>query len=617
MPSLDSLKLSQKGYILIGVPLFFETVFLIVLLSLIASANKTAMREQHSKDLIAEAERVHILFVDAATNLMDCALRSDDHDVSRFNEISAALSQQIDLLGTLTEDNKNQHEIAERIQKVSRRGLELLEESKTSLLENQTNKISLVSLIPTSRRQFHLVSNELMPEVQRLVKVAQKEIEDQGPEAAVRSSRLVNYWVAIGFVLNLLLAVALALFFNRTATKRIGTLLANTRLIANEKPLLSPLRGRDEFAELDSKFHEMAQAISESMNKERALTENAVDVICSLDQSLNFVKVNPASHKLWGYQPEKLIGRSIETVLSADSSKAAMSAVREIINTQTTGSMECQIQRRDGALADSAWSVAWSSSQKALFCVAHDTTERKELERLKQSFYDMVSHDLRSPLGSISYASEMLVDGVYGPLPQKVEKPIQTIGRNAARLINLINDLLDIQKMESGRMELHKEDVPLSEIIQQSADSLKSLCEKAQVTIETQPTNLDVYADGDRLVQVLVNLLGNAIKFSPKDSTIRITVAEPKGFVEVRVSDSGPGIPEQHRQAIFERFKQLPSGKSKDTSGLGLAICKAIIEEHGGSIGVESEEGKGSTFWFRIPSPEVLVEGDAVRAHSA
>ena len=170
------------------------------------------------------------------------------------------------------------------------------------------------------------------------------------------------------------------------------------------------------------------------------------------------------------------------------------------------------------------------------------------------------------------------------------------------RLIRLINDLLDIEKMETGKLDMTFANTDLYSIFDKSIGSIADFAASRQVEVSVEPTKLSVQADADRLVQVMVNLLSNAIKFSPSESTVKITACRDDQWVEISVSDQGRGIPIEHLKTIFERFQQVKSSEAQTESGsgLGLTICKSIIEQHGGAIGVESELGKGSSFWFKV-----------------
>jgi PAS domain S-box-containing protein len=403
--------------------------------------------------------------------------------------------------------------------------------------------------------------------------------------------------------LNIALALALALLFHASTTRRLQALLSNTQLLAQRRPLAPMLSGNDELAHLDRVFHKMADDLKESIRKERAVIDYALDVICSIDREGRFTAVNPASTQAWGYQPEELIGHSyIDIVLPEDIQKT-LQDLKDVINGKSVMSFENRIRKSDGSQADTLWSVHWSDKENLLFCVAHDVSERKQAERLKQEIVNMVSHDLRAPLTSIKSLLAMLEGGIYGDLPEQAAVKVKGAESDVVRLIAMINDLLDFEKMRAGRIELSLEGIELDTILDRSLESIRSFAEERKVSLQKVPSKAEACADADRLIQVLVNLITNAVKFSPEDSMVVVSAEEKDDTVLVKVVDKGRGIPEEMRQEIFERFKQVRKEDStqKKGTGLGLAICKTIIEEHGGKIGVESEEGKGSTFWFEIP----------------
>jgi hypothetical protein len=219
-----------------------------------------------------------------------------------------------------------------------------------------------------------------------------------------------------------------------------------------------------------------------------------------------------------------------------------------------------------------------------------------------------VSHELRTPLTSIRGSLGLLASGAVGALSDEVVEVVAIAERNAIRLMALINDILDLERLETGKIELQFAQVPVESILHRAMESLATFGQKHGVTVEAPEVSSMIWADADRIVQVLVNLLSNAVKFSPPGGVVTIGVGLRGSWVEFRVTDHGRGVPVAHRRAIFERFRQVETSdaREKGGSGLGLAICKSIVEQHGGTIGVESEEGAGSSFWFRVATSSRL-----------
>jgi signal transduction histidine kinase len=241
---------------------------------------------------------------------------------------------------------------------------------------------------------------------------------------------------------------------------------------------------------------------------------------------------------------------------------------------------------------------------------------RHEVERLKREFLAMVSHDLRSPLTTVGGTIGLIKSGNFGEINDRGIRLLNTSATEINRLTRLVQDLLDVAKIESGKFDLNIKPFPLEDIIEKSKTSTKYLADKKEISIVSEPTALQVLVDGDRLVQVLINLLTNAIKFSPDDTSIEISSRLIDQSIEVSVRDYGRGIPESHITAVFDRFQQVERADAteKGGTGLGLAICKSIIEQHGGTIGVNSIVGQGTTFWFRVPTyqPDPPLSADSI-----
>lgn len=267
---------------------------------------------------------------------------------------------------------------------------------------------------------------------------------------------------------------------------------------------------------------------------------------------------------------------------------------------------EFMARRRDGSEFSAAIKVSSfaSFSTPGLLVVVEDVSAKHELEKLKQEFLSMMAHDLRTPLTSIKCFLELVSEGVYDGRIDELKRRSSGIGNDTTRLINMISSLLNLHKLEAGRLQLSIEVVPVSEIIFRSMQSLASWAESRNIPLDvpTPKPNLLVSADGDYTVQVLVNLLSNAIKFSPKGSPVSITHEAHDDFVKIKVIDKGRGIPKEVQARLFNRFEQarLSDARVEGGSGLGLAISKAIVEEQGGSIGVNSEPGQGCEFWFTL-----------------
>jgi PAS domain S-box-containing protein len=251
-----------------------------------------------------------------------------------------------------------------------------------------------------------------------------------------------------------------------------------------------------------------------------------------------------------------------------------------------------------------------------IFVSARDISERKRVERLKNEFVSTVSHELRTPLTSIAGSLGLLVGGAAGPLADKVAGLIAIAHSNSLRLVRLINDILDIEKIEAGRMTFEVQTLVIADVIDQAIQGLKGYADEFGVTVafETMRRDLLVRGDADRLNQVVTNLLSNAIKFSPAGETVSVGLKADGEIVVVTIRDRGPGVPESFRPRIFTKFAQADGSDSrrKGGTGLGLAIAREIVERHAGAVSYRDAEGGGAEFEMRLSRHTVSERGVAV-----
>lgn len=251
-----------------------------------------------------------------------------------------------------------------------------------------------------------------------------------------------------------------------------------------------------------------------------------------------------------------------------------------------------------------------ASVDKAFHLMAQSLADSKEKERqselMRQDIVRMVTHDIRSPLNTVKVFLEFLNAGVAGDVNERGQRMLKNSEICCERIVDLINDFLDAEKLNSGAIELRLSSIELISIFDESLASVSSWAELKKVQLNIEQTALTVRCDKDRIVQVVVNLLANAIKFSPELSSVSLRVEALEKMAEIQVVDQGRGIPADKREFIFEKFTQANDADALVGTGLGLNICKSIIDLHGGEIGVRSEEGLGSIFWFRIALAETV-----------
>ncbi|MBF2048644.1 MAG: PAS domain S-box protein [Elainella sp. C42_A2020_010] len=379
------------------------------------------------------------------------------------------------------------------------------------------------------------------------------------------------------------------------------------------------------------------KAAEEQLQNLSKALESAVEGISRLDAEECYMQVNPAYAAMLGYQPEELLKMKWHQTVCPEEIPAIEAAYQQMLQVGKV-EIDARAVRKDGTVFDKQIVLVKAYDQQQRFsghyCFVKDISERREIERMKDEFISIVSHELRTPLTSISAALDLLAEGVLQNQPEEAQQMLRIAANNTDRLVRLINDILDIERIESGKIVMTKQICSAADLINQAVEALQDMAERAEITLSVSPLNVQLWADADRIVQVLTNLLSNAIKFSAAGSTIwlkaerggegdrgdRGAISSPSSsfgeahelppssspsspYLLFTVQDQGRGIPSDKLETIFERFQQVDASDSrrKGGTGLGLAICRSILQQHEGQIWAESTLGVGSTFYFTLP----------------
>ena len=353
------------------------------------------------------------------------------------------------------------------------------------------------------------------------------------------------------------------------------------------------------------------EASRQSETRIRAVLENVVDGIITIDARGVIESINPAAERIFGHAREEIVGRNVGALMPEPYGSEHDGYLENYLETGRAGIIgvlrEVEGRRKDGGTFPLELAVSeMNLGEKRMFTgIVRDITERKKIDRMKNEFISTVSHELRTPLTSIMGSLGLIRSGVAGEISDKGRAMIDIAYNNTDRLVRLINDILDIEKIESGRMDFTFTPIDLGGLVLQCVEANRAFGEELGVHITARGGFPDVLVDGDydRLVQVLTNLLSNAAKFSPPGGEVVVSGRVEDGAVRVSVADHGPGIPDEFHDRIFGKFAQADSSdaREKGGTGLGLSITKAIVEKHGGTIEFDSEIGKGTTFHFLLP----------------
>jgi PAS domain S-box-containing protein len=338
-----------------------------------------------------------------------------------------------------------------------------------------------------------------------------------------------------------------------------------------------------------------------------------------LDREARITFANPVAARLLGFSVvEDLLDQPILTYIQFARSSAAAERATDGAGLALAGITvlpqgEESCWRGDGTSFPIEYESAPTIEDGVLVGVVitfRDISQRRSAERLKDELISVTSHELRSPLTSIRSALGLLAGGHIGQVPAKGQRMLEIAVTNTDRLIRLINDILDLERVNAGQVSMISVACDVGELMVQAADGVRSMAEELGVTIDVQPSDAQVWGDPDRLLQVLTNLLANAIKFSPPaGGTVWLDAERSESELVLRVRDEGRGIPAPKLEAIFDRFVQVEHGdaREKGGSGLGLAISRGIVKQHGGQIWAESTLGAGTTLCVALPLHEAVA----------
>ena len=337
---------------------------------------------------------------------------------------------------------------------------------------------------------------------------------------------------------------------------------------------------------------------------ETLIFDSASEVVCLLDSNLHIRELNqnavsildtPVSHLLGAALPDFVMESERDRFHAfLDSARKEKSAV----------SCESRFRRMTAAPIDLHWTAEWSPSAERFYCVAQDISERKQLERLRAEITEMVSHDLRSPIAGLSFYLDNIVSGAFGDVSPNGRQAASVCQNNINQMLRIINQLLDSECLESGTIKVELVDAPVEALIDAAVQLLQPLADAQDVKVEVSgnDANFLVLADFDRSVQVISNILSNAIKWSPSKGIVKIRQIRDGKFVRLEIEDQGPGISEEFKERIFGRFQkgETESNSQLPSSGLGMYLARKLAELQSGELGVNSEPGRGSCFWYKM-----------------
>jgi PAS domain S-box-containing protein len=582
------MKLLAKGYLLIAFPLVCHILFVAFLGTQLWQIKENLIAVHRTQQIVGNTQHllsemvpvVAQLNYEADIDLQRSALRKRVSDVQQLADLTIGTPEHAAFENLLSLMNREQG-LIDWISQQQRVGWTV--ETRNMLdakLWEQTHSLADAAAGIISAQEIRA---QTLPQVKPM-------------EASV------TYTLNTALVVSIFVSIALAFYYALTIRKPLMHLLTNGQLLSGRRDLEPELVGADELSQLDRLFHSVSKAISQATAKERDLFLNATDLICSIDTNGIFTRVNPFAQEMLAVAPADLTGTSIIDLVVPEDCATADRWLSHMTDGRGSDIVEFRLKKADAEIL-TQWSSFFSVIDASLFCVAHDITELRQVEQLKQDFVNMVAHDLRSPLTSLLGSMTLISEGVLGEMPNQAMAEVVRAERNIEKVIGFVNDLLDFQKMQDGKLSIKRKEHDLADVVEDAVRMVEGVGDARGVRIETPKGTFVARFDSERLLQVVVNLLANAIKFSPQheETKIEVKIQDLGDSIRLSVRDHGPGVPAAMQRSIFEPFVQVPGEQMSQGTGLGLAICKLILEAHDGSVGVQDATDGGAEFWFQLP----------------
>jgi PAS domain S-box-containing protein len=348
----------------------------------------------------------------------------------------------------------------------------------------------------------------------------------------------------------------------------------------------------------------------------KRLFETSLDLILVTDRRGQFIEISPSAMTILGYRPEEMRGRIGTQFIYPDDLDRTRNEMRQARRGRQTRNFETRYVHKKGRVVTLAWNGTWSESEQLHFFIGRDVTEVRLIERLKNEFVATVSHELRTPLTSIAGALGLLVANGGATLPAPTLRLLKIAQANSQRLLRLVGGILDMDKIESGKVVFTLKQFEIRALVEQAIEAKRASAEAFGVRIRLNAASeaCNLNGDPDWLSKAVTNLLSNAVKFSPRGAEVVVGVEKRGGKIRVSVRDHGPGVPDEFKARVFEKFAQSDTSDARTNgrAGLGLSIIKEIVTRLGGEVGFADAPGGGAIFHMELP-----VSGHAMAAKSA
>lgn len=606
-----SLSLRFKGLLVVLLLLALELLFVGCHAWLLQEAERESVKQETAKEVISRATEMLQSLYDAGDSVAKYVISHDPEGIKRYEQARRQIPQEIKWIREHLYGDKSQLQLLEKIESAVNGGMETLAEMR-AITDKEAQFVAMqyaVKLRAKVQKNMEGLIHDLIEFLN-----TEKKIESASPKVLKAQRDMIKYLLIAGVGLNIVLAIALALLFTRSITSRLTIVEDNSLRLRQRKPLRAPLNGNDEIALIDQAFHEMSHSLRGEEALVLASEEQVQTIIDQMPIGLAIIQgeaeeieyANPTLEKMLEYKPSKMVGTSIAKHFLIPGPKPSpltdssnIEGVVELIATKANpsqGQIPVEFSVTDLSLAKQA-------RQSKRLATVIDVTEKREIEKMKEAFLAMVSHDLRTPLTSVAGFLHMLPMGIYGQLNNTIVDNTKIAETQVNHLIALINDLLDLEKLRAGQLDMRITQFDLEDVIDAAVDAVYSQADDLMISVIFEGCKGKIAADQDRLQQAITRTLEALLRLCGQGETINITVTMVAASVgkayTIAFNSENISVPTAVLPKLFEPFQPIELKSGNISLSLGLPLARAIVLGHGGTCGANQNDGL--SLWLTLP----------------
>lgn len=591
---LSNISLRKKGMLLVLIPLAFEVLFISSIAFFVWEGDRQSADADREVALTRTSSKLSQTFIDSGFNLIILGMTKSKKAEREFDAQLASIPNQQAEIKKLLADNPKRLAAFEQSDSLFQRAAELSIEVKDSFNEGLgLNALNIFAENSKHRTESFELMGRINTELSALSELGRNNknliVKDlKSTESALR------ILLGGGIALNIVLAVAAALAYRSNLVLRLNQISENCEKIEQHESLHPVQEGSDEISELDRRFHAMAAELKEAARREKAVVEDAVDVICSIGEDGVPTSMNKSGEALWGYTRRELLSLPVTSLVVPDERDSLTSFLSADLSTSPPPAKTSDFRAlaKDGRTVETRWSVRFAAKERTAYCVVRDVTLEKETEKLKAYFVAMVTHDLRTPLNSVHNMLSMIETGVYGDLPGGAREIADASKRTCENLIKVISDFLDLEKMDSQAYVLNKTSVDFSSILDNLCDLVEDggITPRPAIILKDQTRGLVLEADSALMQSCLLDVAVVLLKHTPDSETLKLTLRSGNGTAYIQFEGSRCGNLAVTLEKPFRELFESKEPGIEFEDMLKLSRARAAVLLHGGQISVTGDQ---------------------------